>query len=49
MNENLMRKEELMRKLIDLYDQRKYIEIPCTQLLVDSYIRKLELMLKKLL
>lgn len=44
-----MNKIELMKQLLNLYEQREYIEIPCTQILVDSYIRKLELKLKKLL
>ena len=45
----MMNKQDLMKELLNLYEQREFIEIPCTKFLVDSYIRKLELKLKKLL
>jgi hypothetical protein len=44
-----MTKTELMKQLLDLYEQRDFMTIPCTQMIVDQYIRKLELKLKMLL
>lgn len=45
----MMNKIELMKELINLYQQREFVQLPCTQLIVDKYIKKLELMLKNLL
>lgn len=44
-----MDKIDLMKKLINLYQQREFVQLPCTQLIIDKYIKKLELMLKNLL
>lgn len=40
-----MSKEELMKELLDLYQQRKFVTLKSTKLIVDNYIRKLELKL----
>lgn len=44
-----MSKEELMKQLIDLYEQRKFVYPKASQLVVDEHIKKLELQLKELL
>ena len=44
-----MNKQDLMKQLLDLYQQREFVQLPCTQLIIDKYIKKLELMLKNLL
>lgn len=44
-----MNKQELMKQLLDLYEQRDAIMVPCSQMIVDQYIRKLELKLKDML
>lgn len=44
-----MNKEELMKELLNLYQQREYVSPPCTQIIIDQYIKKLELKLKALL
>lgn len=44
-----MNKQELMKQLLDLYEQRDAIMVPCSQMIVDQYIRKLELKLKEML
>lgn len=44
-----MNKQELMKQLIDLYQQREFVKLPCTQIIIDQYIKKLELKLKALL
>lgn len=44
-----MDKKELMMQLLDLYEQRDAMFMPCTEIIVSGYIRKLELMLKELL
>lgn len=44
-----MNKQELMKQLLDLYEQRDAIMVPCSQMIVDRYIKKLELKLKSLL
>lgn len=44
-----MSKEEIMKQLLDLYEQRKYVSLPATQIIIDGYVRKLELMLVNLL
>ena len=44
-----MNKQDLMKQLLDLYQQREFVKLPCTQLIIDKYIKKLELMLKNLL
>lgn len=44
-----MNKQDLMKQLIDLYQQREFVQLPCTQVIIDQYIKKLELMLKNLL
>lgn len=38
-----------MKQLLDLYEQRDAIMVPCSQMIVDQYIRKLELKLKDML
>lgn len=45
----MMNKQDLMKELINLYEQREAITVPCSQLIVDQYIKKLELKLKQLL
>lgn len=44
-----MDKIDLMKELINLYQQREFVQLPYTQLIIDKYIKKLELMLKNLL
>ena len=48
-----MNKEELMKMLLNLYQSKeefdKKLSPPCTQDIINGYIRKLELKLKKLL
>lgn len=44
-----MDKIDLMKELINLYQQREYVSPPCTQIIIDQYIKKLELKLKALL
>lgn len=44
-----MSKEDLMKELLNLYEQRKFVDLPASKILVDSYIRKLELKLVMLL
>ncbi len=44
-----MNKQDLMKQLIDLYQQREFVQLPCTQIIIDQYIKKLELILKNLL
>jgi len=44
-----MNKQELMKQLIDLYQQREFVKLPCTKIIIDQYIKKLELKLKALL
>lgn len=44
-----MSKSDLMKQLINLYEQRGAVTTPCIQLIIDQYIRKLELKLKALL
>lgn len=45
----MLNKEELMKQLLDLYEQREAVDPPCSQMIVDQYIRKLELKLKDML
>lgn len=44
-----MTKAELMKKLLDLYEQRKYVYTEASQMIVDDHIKKLELKLKDML
>lgn len=45
------RKVELMKKLIDLYEQRSfvgnYVEVPCTRMIVDDHIKQMERQLSR--
>ena len=45
----MMNKEELMKELLNRYEQRKSIQNKCTLFIVDNYIEKLERKLKELL
>ena len=40
------RKVELMKKLIDLYEQRSFVgsfyEVPCTRMIIDDHIKQME-------
>lgn len=44
-----MTKSELMKQLLDLYEQREAVCPSCSQMIVDQYIKKLELKLKDML
>lgn len=44
-----MEKQELMRELLDIYAQRDSITVPCSQMIMDQYIKKLEMKLYLLL
>lgn len=44
-----MNKEYLMKKLLDLYEQRKFVEPKSSRLILNDYIRKLELELAGML
>lgn len=37
-----MRKAELMKELIDRYEQREHVYPACSQMIVDNHIQKLE-------
>lgn len=45
----MQEKINLMNELINLYQQRKFVYLECTRMIVDEYIKKLELQLKELL
>ena len=45
----MMNKEELMKELLNRYEQRKSIQNQCTLFILDNYIEKLERKLKELL
>lgn len=42
-------KIELMKKLLDLYQQSEYVTIACSKMIVEEYIKKLESQLKGML
>lgn len=44
-----MNKIELMKRLLDLYEQREAVKNPNVQMIVNQYITKLETQLKELL
>lgn len=44
-----MNKIDIMKELLNLYEQRDAITVPCSQIIVDKYIRKLEIKLMQLL
>lgn len=45
----MINKEELMKELLNRYEQRKSIQNQLTLFIVDNYIEKLERKLKELL
>jgi len=45
----MMNKEEIMKELLNRYEQRKSIQNQLTLFIVDNYIEKLERKLKELL
>lgn len=47
--EKKLSKEELMKELLNRYEQKKFINDPITLMIIDDYIRKLELELMMLL
>lgn len=45
----MQEKINLMNELINLYQQRKYVQLDYTKIIVDEYIKKLENKLKGML
>lgn len=42
-------KKVLMNKLLNLYEQRQFVKPKCSKIIIDEYIRKLEIELGVLL